>query len=190
MTSIICKILEHVIHSSIITQFEKHGILTDSQHPKELTTNDAVRLDFSKAFDKVLHQLLLLKLKHYGIRGNLLGWIEDFLSTRTQEVVIGQKSSLLQSRQESLRAQSWAHSCSLPIPNDMPECFTSNIRLFADDCLLYRKVRQSSDYLELQQDLDRFQQLEQKWHLAFNAEKCEVLRIKQTTTNLLRLLHT
>ena len=46
----------------------------------------------SKAFDKVPHQRLFLKLKHYGVRGNL----ETFLSARTQEVVIdGAKSSPL-----------------------------------------------------------------------------------------------
>ena len=55
---------------------------------------DAILLDFSKAIDRVPHQRLLLKLKHYGVRGNILSWIEDFLSARTQEVIIeGSKST-------------------------------------------------------------------------------------------------
>lgn len=45
---------------------------------------DAVLLDFSKAFDKVSHQHLFHKLQHYGVRGNLLSWITDVLSARTQ----------------------------------------------------------------------------------------------------------
>jgi hypothetical protein len=45
---------------------------------------DAILLDFRKAFDKVPHQRLLLKLRHYGIRGNLLDWIEDFTSASFQ----------------------------------------------------------------------------------------------------------
>ena len=84
---------------------DKHQILTDYQHgfrasrscesqlliiindiAKSMNAGeqmDTILLDFSKAFDKVPYQRLLLKLRHYGIRGNLLDWIEDFLSERT-----------------------------------------------------------------------------------------------------------
>ena len=37
-----------------------------------------ILLDFSKAFDKVAHEKLLLKLHQYGIRGDTLNWIKDF----------------------------------------------------------------------------------------------------------------
>ena len=36
---------------------------------------DIILLDFSKAFDKVNHSKLLWKLHHYGISGQVLGWI-------------------------------------------------------------------------------------------------------------------
>ena len=49
---------------------------------------DAVIFDFSKAFDKVSHRHLLLKLEHYGVRGPKLSWIGDFLTNRTQRVMI------------------------------------------------------------------------------------------------------
>ena len=49
---------------------------------------DAVLLDFSKAFDKVPHERLLLKLQHYGVRGR------DFLSSRTQVLLEGEKSNV------------------------------------------------------------------------------------------------
>ena len=49
---------------------------------------DAVLLDFRKAFDKVPHRRLATKLHHYGVKGNILSWIEDFLSDRSQRVVI------------------------------------------------------------------------------------------------------
>ena len=54
---------------------------------------DAILLDFSKAFDKVPHQRLLIKLEHYGVRGTTLQWIKSFLSDRTQKVVVEGKSS-------------------------------------------------------------------------------------------------
>ena len=49
---------------------------------------DAILLDFSKAFDKVPHRRLLMKLDHYGIRGTTLKWIQDFLIGRTQQVLL------------------------------------------------------------------------------------------------------
>ena len=49
---------------------------------------DVIFLDFAKAFDKVDHFCLLQKLDHYGIRGNLLSWLENFLTQRTQRVTI------------------------------------------------------------------------------------------------------
>jgi len=73
---------------------------------------DAILLDFSKAFDKVPHQRLLFKLQHYGVRGQLLEWISDFLIGRTQSVVLeGQHSSCAHIR------RSPGHS---PWPFDVP----------------------------------------------------------------------
>ena len=55
---------------------------------------DAILLDFSKAFDSVPDQRLLLKLDYYGIRGNMLLWIKAFLLNRSQLVSInGTQSS-------------------------------------------------------------------------------------------------
>ena len=45
---------------------------------------DAIYLDFQKAFDKVKHKRLLMKLAAHGIAGNVLKWIEDWLSNRKQ----------------------------------------------------------------------------------------------------------
>ena len=50
--------------------------------------NDAVMMDFAKAFDKVAHNGLLYKLPSYGVKGNTLGWIGSFLSGRSQKVVL------------------------------------------------------------------------------------------------------
>ena len=44
--------------------------------------------DFSNVFDKIGHNLLIHKLKHYGIRGKVNNWIESFLSGQTQAVII------------------------------------------------------------------------------------------------------
>ena len=49
---------------------------------------DLILLEFSKAFGKVAHEKLILKLHQYGIRGDTLNWIKDFLDNRKQTVVI------------------------------------------------------------------------------------------------------
>jgi hypothetical protein len=45
-------------------------------------------MDFQKAFDKVPHKRLVGKVKNYGLDNPLLGWIEDFLTGRTQRVSV------------------------------------------------------------------------------------------------------
>ena len=55
---------------------------------------DVIYLDFQKAFDKVPHQRLILKLKSHGMGNSIINWIEQWLSDRRQMVVIdGEVSS-------------------------------------------------------------------------------------------------
>ena len=54
---------------------------------------DVVYLNFQKAFDTVPHQRLMSKIYNYGIRGNVLTWIEDFLKSRRQRVVLNSYKS-------------------------------------------------------------------------------------------------
>ena len=50
-------------------------------------------IDFAKAFDTVPHEILLKKLNHYGIRGQLNDWFRDYLSNRNQETIINNIAS-------------------------------------------------------------------------------------------------
>ena len=118
------------------------------------TQTDMVVLDFSKAFDRVPHKRLLQKLHHYEIRGHLHQWVSDFLTGRTQNVVIEGVTS------ESAPVVSGVPQGSALGPlllllfiNDLPDNLTSQTRLFADDCIVYRTVRSHEDCLSLQQDL-------------------------------------
>ena len=65
-------------------------------------------MDFAKAFDKVPHQHLLYKLKYYGISCNAYDWIFDFLTDRTQTVVLeGEMSSKAPVTSGAPRALFW-----------------------------------------------------------------------------------
>ena len=60
----------------------------------------------------------------------------------------------------------------------LKHCFFLNTsRLFADDSLLYRKIRTAQDSAILQNDVDQLQRWEEDWQMSFNPSKCEVVRI-------------
>ena len=56
-------------------------------------TTDVVFLDFAKAFDSVPHKRLIHRVSQYGIQGQILNWLCDFLSNRRQRVVIDGSTS-------------------------------------------------------------------------------------------------
>ena len=57
---------------------------------------DLIMLDYSKAFDTVAHNKLLLKLEHYDIQSNTYSWLQTWLTKRTQKVVVeGEMSKTL-----------------------------------------------------------------------------------------------
>ena len=118
LTSILCKVFEHILASNIVRHLDGQGLIIfmyDLQHGfqkkrscktqlivlvEDLARNagfgkqtDLILLVFSKAFNKVNHSKLIWKLHNYGIRSNVLSLIHAFLGDRTQRVVVeGEKS--------------------------------------------------------------------------------------------------
>lgn len=202
--------MEHIVHHHIISHFEELGILNESQHgfrkkrscesqliltihdlAKSLDEGgqiDAILLDFSKAFDKVPHQRLRMKLEYYGVRGETLDWISGFLNGRTQSVVCnGSVSSQCEVESGVPQGTVLGPLLFLVYINDLPDSVCSSTRLFADDCLLYRRITSEQDAKTVQDDLDKLQKWENDWQMSFNPDKCEVLRVtlkrKPTITN-------
>ena len=62
--------------------------------------------------------------------------------------------------------------------NDMPEAVNSTVRLFADDCLLYKEIDSIADQEVLQEDIKNLGKWAEKWGMKFNAAKCQILQIK------------
>ena len=213
LTSISCKLLEHIIHSQIMDHFDMYSILTDKQHgfrskrscETQLAVTidsiartiadggqvDIVLLDFSKAFDKVPHERLLHKLQYYGVRGETLRWIRDFLTNRTQQVLLdGYTSSTAEVLSGVPQGTVLGPLLFLTFINDLPEVTNSEARLFADDCLLYRPIYNKSDTELLQKDLAELEKWEKEWQMAFHPEKCVVIQVsnkRNTITSNYRL---
>ena len=53
----------------------------------------------------------------------------------------------------------------------------SQDRLFADDCLLYRKIKSQRDQQVLQDDLNELEKWAHTWGMKFNAKKCYLLSV-------------
>lgn len=69
--------------------------------------------------------------------------------------------------------------------NDLPEVVrSSDARLFADDCLLYKHIKNERDAALLQEDLSALEEWEQKWQMKFHPEKCTVLHISTNRRNV------
>ena len=69
--------------------------------------------------------------------------------------------------------------------NDLPLSVDSNIRLFADDCLIYREINSIEDKVQLQKDLDSLQDWAENWGMHFNAQKCYILSTALQLENIL-----
>ena len=201
LTSICCKILEHIVYSSIWHHLEDHNIICDEQHGfrsgrscetqllmtiHDLAQNlnnrkqtDVILLDFTKAFDKVSHKRLCSKLAHYGIRGALLTWINDFLTGRTQRVTVNGCIS------DDTRVTSGVPQGTVLAPllflvyicNDLPKDIVSSVKLYADDVLIYRTINSEQDHMILQQDLNMLQKWADTWLMTFNPTKCEFIHV-------------
>jgi len=118
LTSHIIKIFERIVRKQVVSFLEDNNLLSGSQHGfrkgrscltqllhhfdnllqhiLEGNVTDVLYLDFSKAFDKVDHQILLRKLHNIGIQGKLYDWIADFLTERSQTVQVDGKSSIFE----------------------------------------------------------------------------------------------
>ena len=135
-------------------------------------------MDFSKAFDSVPHKCLLRKLHSTGVCNNTLQWIDSFLTDRHQQVVVQRETS------DKCDVTSGVPQGTVLGPllflafiNDLPSGMLSNVRLFADDCIVYRDIHSTRDTEILQGDLNKLATWEKDWQMSFNASKCFQMRI-------------
>ena len=178
LTSVVCKQMEHAIASYLRQVWEANDWLYEGQHgfrpgyscESQVITvcqdiadtldngdrMDAIIVDFSKAFDLAPHGRLLVKIANSGVDARVVEWIKQFLTGRKQRFRVGGELS------DEVRVTSGVPQGSVLGPllflayvNDIGRNIESNIRLFADDCVIYRQIVTNEDMIKLQSDVDR-----------------------------------
>ncbi len=120
---------------------------------------------------------LLFKLRQYGINGNVLNWISNYLTNRKQKVFV----STSYSEEKHISAGVPQGSVLGPLlflvyVNDIAESLTSITRLFADDSSLAVSDSDST-FIEntLNADLQSITNWSKQWLVQFNPNKTEAI---------------
>ena len=195
LTSVVCKLLEKLVRKHIMDHLHENNLLSNEQYGfrnkrscalqllhvmeewnefvDERRSWDTVYLDLAKAFDKVAHKKLVKKVSSFGIKGNVLAWIEDFLSGRRQCVSIKGNTSEWKDVISGVPQGSVLGPVLFVLyVNDVVDHVDTNIKVFADDTKLYAP---STDSDRLQSDIQSLCDWANKWELTFNVGKCKVI---------------
>lgn len=195
LTSVVCKVMEGLIRQEMDCYLESKNLLNNNQYGfkkgrstvlqllkvlDEITLQidrgeqiDMIYTDFSKAFDTVVHDKLLLKLKEYGFNKHLINWIKHFLLNRKQRVKIkGSYSEWEQVLSGVPQGSVLGPLLFILFIDDIVQAFNSFVYLYADDMKLFGVIRSSDDVLRLQGDLDGLWDWVSRWSLRLNVSKC------------------
>lgn len=200
LTSIASKVMERIVREEIVQHLTDNALFTDAQHGfrrnRSCLTNllcylddlvnavdnghcvDVNYLDCEKAFDRVPHQRLMVKLRALGIDGKVLSWIRSFLADRFHQVRIRKEcSGWLPVHSGVPQGSVLGPVLFLVYVNDLTDSLESTASLFADDAKIYRVLETEDDAESLQRDMKRLEEWSTKWLLTFNISKCKTMHI-------------
>ena len=200
LTCILSKVAESFVKEYVYNYLETTNYLCEEQHGfrshRSCTTQlllfseilskriedgldtDVIYLDFQKAFDKVSHRRLLLKVEKAGIQGPICDLIKDFLSNRKHRInVNGSYSSKSSVKSGIPHGSILGPLLFIIFINDLPDSIKNHCMMFADDTKIFGNPGSS-----LQLDINRADEWAQKWKMKFNVNKCKVRTIIMITT--------
>lgn len=145
---------------------------------------DAIYTDFSKAFDKVDHHLLLFKLQKLGIRGSILSWIKSYLTNRSQIVKFQDRFSY------SINVTSGVPQGSVLGPilfavfiNDIASTIQDcHISMYADDLKIFKAIVNETDSLVLQSAVDSLSSWCRLNGMFLNVSKCSTISFSRSNS--------
>ena len=207
MTSHSIKIFERVLRKKLMDYFENNSLFNSNQHgfrnSRSCVTQmlshtydilsglvegnevDSIYIDYAKAFDKVDHGVLLLKLKQYGVNGKYIDWIKNFLSNRTQRVYVNGNFSSSASVLSGVPQGSVLGPLLFIIYlNDLPNVIRdAKVQTFADDTKIVSKICSTDDVNALQKNLDAVTKWSLLNNMKPNKDKFELVCHKSKTEN-------
>ena len=207
MSSVVIKVLEKLVRNVLDHFLARKGFFSSAQHGfvpgRSCITNlmlsreqwcDAwgarlpvhvILIDFSKAFDRVNHRLLLDKLMALGVSGLLSNWISAYLRNRIWKVAIGDSFS------GDVVAESGVPQGSVLGPrlftvfvHDLPSVIDSNCLLYADDLKVWRVISTPRDVDILQNDLNKLSDWATGNHLPIHPQKSEALVVSRENASV------
>ena len=212
ITSHLIKTFERVMRNKLVDYLEVNNFLPDNQHGfrkrrscltqllehvdtilKNLNNGqevDVIYLDYSKAFDKVDHKVLLAKMRKYGIGGKVYTWIENFLSDRLQTVTVeGKKSSYKSVKSGVPQGTVLGPVFFILYVIDLAlRLMNSKSLTFADDTKLLKAILTMLCCALLQDDLGRVVEWSKANNMLLHDDKFEVMNYCLNSSLLLRNL--
>jgi hypothetical protein len=204
LTSVPCKILEGLIKDEMMEHLLTNKLINNSQHGfipgrscasnltifldtvtkliDEGSSADIFYLDFAKAFDKVPHERLLVKLEAKGITGKVKEWIREWLRDRSQCVILGEQKSEHSSVDSGMSQGTILGPplFTVHIDDIDLEMLLADLAVkFADDTKGVKKIASLEDRENLQAVFDKLYGWSQKWGMEFNVAKCKIMHVGQ-----------
>ena len=195
LTSHIVKTWERVVRKKVVNYMEVNNLMDPQQHGSRqrrsclsqllehydeilqtLETGcnvDVVYTDFEKAYEKVDHKTLLMKMKtQFGIKDKAQKWFQAFLENRTQQVIIDG----IKSTKSKVVSGAIQGSCLGPIIFLMYVCDMSNEletkpKLFVDDAKVKEKIEDENDVEKMQANLESLYKWQNENNMKFNGTK-------------------
>ena len=187
LTNVIGKVMERVVKGNLTNFIERNNLISNSQHgfragrsPQtnliefmNVTTKwlddeerfDVIYLDFSKAFDKVCHSRLMVKLEEVGVTGKVLDWLGDWLKGRKQRVKVEDDFSEWMEVVSGVVQGSVLGGILFDLfIDDIDEAAVgATVKKFADDTKIAKRVETEEDAEQMQRIVDNLAIWAEHW---------------------------
>lgn len=144
---------------------------------------DVIYTDFSKAFDKVNHQLLLDKLDSLGVGGSILQWFRSYLTDRTQRVkILNALSDIVEVTSSVVQGSHCGPILFSLFVNEIAYNTDVDSCMYADDFKASKNINSMDDCANLQDNINKIAEFSRNNGLVLNIEKCAIMTFTKRTT--------